>query len=823
MPTINYFWNNFSNDYAQELYNIPSSECAFFSSIWRCIDLGSRIEPQAGEHPPPAPELFFGRDPLVVLIANCVRQRKHVALIGPGGIGKTSIARTVIHHKVIREYFGLRCHLLSCADITVSDDSANFVNRIGKVIGAKLSSSNPLSSLRAFVSLLTSPLLLVIDNAETILDTFIGQTQIADIIDELGSSPMISLLLTTRTTVLPNNVLWTRIDVPPLDQDAAREAFFSVYNYEKPSRVVDRLLEEVDRHPLSVNLLAWAAAQNQWSVSKLESRWKHEKTRLLHPGQDVGKMRSLAISIELSINSPLMHQLGDNGRHVLQIIAFLPQGVAENQLAGLFPDVPNIELVVEALRRLSLTHHNNNFITMLAPTRLHIQNTSPHSLPLLAGVRKFYYTNLGKHGRPSPGDDNYDNGLWVASEDDNIERLLDHHFSESGQHPSACAASWYFFHYLHWHKPRKTILEPRVQSLPDSLSKWKARCLLAIGNIAFQMGRYAEASQYLTSARNIALADGNGWLATLCLTSLAGLNRDLGRLADAAVLYQQTVTWYSDEGYDFNETISIMRLGSIARRRGDFYQASKLLTQARDYYEPMRTCNFALTTTHLGFLAFDEGNYAQGRNHFNTAIASFTDLRDVGNLGWCLSAFAAMELMVDNWPKVHELIDRARDVFVKASIVGEAAGCLTEKGRAYCFQGEFDLAKEYLARAKEESVLAASATDEAECAYVSAWVEFYQRAYENATVLFLEARRLYGEIDDIAGAADCARSLGEISFLQKDYKGAEKLFAEAKLIYSESMGLYENKMDNRLEIRINEGWKLFRKGNPGRALPQDTN
>ena len=45
-----------------------------------------------GESPPPAPRACFGRDELIEEIVGLIENLTPIALIGPGGIGKTSVA-----------------------------------------------------------------------------------------------------------------------------------------------------------------------------------------------------------------------------------------------------------------------------------------------------------------------------------------------------------------------------------------------------------------------------------------------------------------------------------------------------------------------------------------------------------------------------------------------------------------------------------------------------------------------------------------------------------------------------------------------------------
>jgi len=75
-----------------------------------CEDTGSqnRVTQNSvpGELPPPPPRIFFGRDELIEEVIHLVERLMPIALIGAGGIGKTSIILTALHDKRIERRFG---------------------------------------------------------------------------------------------------------------------------------------------------------------------------------------------------------------------------------------------------------------------------------------------------------------------------------------------------------------------------------------------------------------------------------------------------------------------------------------------------------------------------------------------------------------------------------------------------------------------------------------------------------------------------------------------------------------------------------------------
>ena len=55
-----------------------------------------------GESPPSPPRACFGRDDLIEKIVGLAEDLTPIALVGTGGIGKTSIALAVLHHGSIK-------------------------------------------------------------------------------------------------------------------------------------------------------------------------------------------------------------------------------------------------------------------------------------------------------------------------------------------------------------------------------------------------------------------------------------------------------------------------------------------------------------------------------------------------------------------------------------------------------------------------------------------------------------------------------------------------------------------------------------------------
>ena len=604
-----------------------------------------------GEAPPPAPRACFGRDELVGTILGLVENLTPIALIGAGGIGKTSIALTVLHHDRTKERFGDNRRFIRCDQFTAS--CANFLRRLSRVIGASVENPEDIAPLRPFLT--SREMLIVLDNAESILDPQGANGQeINAVVEELSQLSNVCLCITSRITTVPTDC--KTLEIPTLSMGAAHDAFYRIYEYGGRSSSVNNILEQLDFHPLSITLLATVAHQNKWDNSRLVREWKQRKTGVLQAGYN----RSLARAIELSLASPMFRELGPDTRGLLEVIAFFPQGTDENNIDWLFPSISNRTTILDTFCALSLAYRTAGSITMLAPLRDYLRPRDPTSSPLLCAIKDRYFARLSiEFNRNTPA---FRESRWIVPEDINVEHLLDVFASIDANTDEVWRACYNFIRHLHWHKPRRTILRPKIEGLPDD-HRHKAGCLFGLAVLFHSLGTYVERKQLLSYALKLHRERGDDHEVASILGCLSETNRLLGLNKEGIRQAREASEIYRQLG--LGDTVEQARnLGYLARllhSDGQLYAAKEVASQVIDLL-PEKGQEFLVCQTQrlLGDIYHSKGKGEKAIRHFEAALAIGSPFEWHGELFWIY--YSLVELFLDNreFDDAHNHIEQAK-------------------------------------------------------------------------------------------------------------------------------------------------------------------
>ena len=209
-------------------------------------------ESRTSPAPPPAghvPSDLVGRDELLLTVVGSLGRGRVVTLLGPGGVGKSTLAGAVLRH----------CHdhgddQVVMVDLTTVRDGSDVMPVMARALDALLEAGN---EDRACVAMATQPAIVLVDNCEHVVDA------VCDVLERMFASPgaVVRVLATSQVRLgLPAE---TVVAVDPLAADDAVDLFVQRARAVRPSfdgtamheRVVG-LVEQLDRLPLALEMAA---------------------------------------------------------------------------------------------------------------------------------------------------------------------------------------------------------------------------------------------------------------------------------------------------------------------------------------------------------------------------------------------------------------------------------------------------------------------------------------------------------------------------------------------------------------------------------------
>ncbi|KAJ7775416.1 hypothetical protein B0H16DRAFT_1361642, partial [Mycena metata] len=321
---------------------------------------------------PAEPNIFHGRESELAEILNHFKEgTPKIAILGAGGMGKTSLASAVLHYEeIVIKYQGNRLFV-------VCDTAASKVELAG-LIGAHLGMKPEKDLTRAVLHRLSegSPTLLILDNLETIWEPAESRKEVEEFLSLLTDIVSLALMITMRGAERPSKVKWTRPFLPPLEplaQEAARKVFIDIAEDRHLMAEIDQVLQLTDNMPLSISLLAHAVDVE--GTTAILSRWQRERTSVISEGYD--RRSNLELSILLSLASPRITST-PHSQELLSLLSILPDGLSDVELKQSNFEIQDILDCKRALLRTALAYTDDyKRLKALVPIREYMAKFLP--------------------------------------------------------------------------------------------------------------------------------------------------------------------------------------------------------------------------------------------------------------------------------------------------------------------------------------------------------------------------------------------------------------------------------------------------------------
>ncbi|KAJ7694683.1 P-loop containing nucleoside triphosphate hydrolase protein, partial [Mycena metata] len=334
---------------------------------------------------PAEPKIFYGRESeLADILTHFRESTPRIAILGAGGMGKTSLASAVLHHEeIITKYQVNR--------VFVPGDSASTKVELAGLIGAHLGIKPGQDLTQAVLHHFAEgpPTLLVVDNLETVWEPAQSRKEIEEFLSLLTDITSLALIITMRGAERPSKVQWTRpflLPLEPLSQEAARKTFIDIADDKHSMEEMDQVLGLTDNMPLTINLLAHMVDGEGCTAILL--RWQKEQTSVISEGYD--RRSNLELSISLSLASPRITSV-PHAQELLGLLSLLPDGLSDAELKQSNFGIQNILDCKRALLRTALAYTDDHKrLKALVPIREYMRRFLPPTDEMIKPLLKHF-------------------------------------------------------------------------------------------------------------------------------------------------------------------------------------------------------------------------------------------------------------------------------------------------------------------------------------------------------------------------------------------------------------------------------------------------
>jgi len=584
---------------------------------------------------PPKPIVFRGRDKFVNTAVELLTGpgTARIAILGPGGVGKTAVALTLLHDSRVTMHFPLKRQrlFLSCEVFVEADD---IVVSLAKLLGLPASDDLLTSVMTRLAD--TSNTVLVLDNLETIwLSGGAPVVAVDELLGKLANLSSLSLVITCRGVDLPRFVEWSNSENPNLEQlslEAARETFEDRAGRHfsgSDEQAVERLVGAVGGMPLAMSLLGQLVRHGN-TPSELLDRWNHEHSALLQT-HAAGRQNNVDVSVKISISMMRAADDSDEPLQLLSLSSMLPDGIRPPVLDRLRPKFRNIGRARDTLSAYGLgTVGMDGVLTVPNHIRHLVLQYHPSSTANRNALFSIYLEIASQLPDESSG---YE------------QTLLDEALSEMGNltslllllvaHPTqqVVTAVIRFTQFARFYRPATTLVTCLLQYL-EPHPKWKAESLRALGSAQFQARDRKSAIVSFAHATRLFLEIGEPVSAACCKENNAHVQLQHGQSDEAELLLEEARATYSK--YDYKPGLANVCIGlaTLMMAQNSPETALQHGIVARQTFDSLGYSAMAAHCSNiLGNIYFGQGNLDSAVEEFESARMVYQTIGNGASLG----------------------------------------------------------------------------------------------------------------------------------------------------------------------------------------------
>ncbi|THU90226.1 TPR-like protein [Dendrothele bispora CBS 962.96] len=743
---------------------------------------------------PAVPLVFKGREELFEQGLNILCQPAHtfLAILGAGGMGKTSLALHIMDSALVKNKFAGRCYFIPCE---LFEDAESLVQGLIHVMELTVQENQSKQKvLFDHLQSAHSDLLIVFDNFETPWNHSGARSGVKNLLEKIAQHSRISLIVTMRGSVGPGDIPWIKLGgksgIPTLLPDAAKEAFKAfagdnlqnIGNYEPE---IDSLMDQLEYVPLAIRLSAQHV--KRVSMKVLMRMWKTHKTSMLNEdGRELEQLTSVSFSIDLSIK---VFKVTGNTLRLLSAIAFLPDGVPmwSEHLDGMFRDKKEWDLEVSTLLESSLIHEHYEGIKMLAPVREHIVLTHRICQDDIDELERFYIQFL----EDLPDNDmQAQPGLQLHI--NNIEKIFKAQISTlSGHSKILCVSAVQVLgRFSKFNSVSVDLIDLILQNDQNTRKDDKVNLKLGRAGMLRWMGRFRDAEAQVMPVKesfneegDVSQSEAN--ILGRCFDILRGIYYAQAQYEKAINMNLQAQVYFKQSKNQWAQADSMYWLGNIHYMQARFKEASEMFSEAQQLSQQIgNELGVAECLQRLGDIYLMQDRYDEAIKMISDAQKQFETFGNQLRASECLLSLGQLYRMQKKYDEATEMTLKGQKQSEEIGDEVGVAGCLKSLGIICMEQAQYDEAVDMLSKAQMQYQSIGRIVDVAWCYQYLGRTYRHQGNYEKANEALNEALELLKEFPEEKYTIGLTLwEFGNFSFDMEDFSEARKKYQEARNIF----------------------------------------
>ncbi|KAJ6501374.1 hypothetical protein DFH09DRAFT_1375724 [Mycena vulgaris] len=650
---------------------------------------------------PPSPSIFYGRSVEVDHVANLVLTHApaRVAIVGSGGIGKTSIALTSMHHPEVEKYFLNQRFFLSCEAVITAESLAL---DLLKLFGLSADSSGSRSAsdiLVSFAQSMTVKCLLCLDNFETPWDS--DKDHVELLLAKIAV-PYLTLIITSRDSDRPRGIKWTAPLLPPIQPltiTAAVETWDAISHGHDDFSLL--LINAVDCIPLAVTLLSQLAESE--SAEALWASWETESTKLVKSDGSAHRLNNLELSIELSLKGPRLHAC-PGALDFFMILCILPQGLPESRIPEFETSFKNhfggTRAAIRVLKQCSLAYSLEGFLRVLSPVRQYTQDhpdqTTTLSTTLFTQMAELYFDLIPAED-PSTTSSVVRGDLYL--EIGNITAVLDVCLTKYADVPRVVGKVLDFSNVCQYLDVYDTRLLSKTASVAHAhdLKSLEAHCYNKISQIHAYTDELHNAEKMLKAALNLHTEANDKLGEADDLRDLGQLYLRLDQLEEAERALQSALDLHTELNNRLGQANSLQSLGELYTRLDRLEEAERALQSALDLHTEINDkLGQANDLRRLGELYTRLDRLEEAERALQSALDLHTEINAKLSQGNDLQSLGQLYTRLDRLEEAERALQSALDLHTEVNYKLGQANDLQSLGQLYTRRDQLEEAERVL-------------------------------------------------------------------------------------------------------------------------------